>query len=420
MHPRLSPEPLHYAVAKALLGPRSVHVLGQRIAATLDDDVPWAFALAARWLNEGPRELTRIAIWLQAFEPLERWLDAHPEGVESAVAWERIRPRIPTSVVLPEFPDVGALASWLGWSPWQLEGHADLRDWHRRQPRFRDYLYSWRGTQTGRRLIEAPKDRLKHAQRKLYRQLLVHLKVHPSAHGFVPGRSVHSHAVRHAGQPWVLRMDLRSFFGSVRGARVRGVFRSLGYPEPIAGLLTGLTTTRTPPDVTRDLPWRMPHLPQGAPTSPALANAVAWTLDRRLHGLAVASGLVYSRYADDLTFSGPRPSRALRALIGRIVEEEGFALNVAKTRLQGPGRAQRVTGLVVNVRPGVPRAERDLLRAILHRVRTQGWDAVRLDGIEDVQAWVEGRVSWVRAANPAHLRRLGGVPGCVERVAPGR
>jgi RNA-directed DNA polymerase len=146
----------------------------------------------------------------------------------------------------------------------------------------------------------------------------------------------------------------------------------VGYPRAVAHALTGLTTNTVPLVVWRELPktndtrliqphfWlgrqlATPHLPQGAPTSPALANLAAFRLDRRLTGLAASSGLRYSRYADDLTFSGPTTLRdrsdQLQELVRKIARDEGFALNRHKSALRLASGRQSVCGLVVNVHP---------------------------------------------------------------------
>jgi hypothetical protein len=138
-----------------------------------------------------------------------------------------------------------------------------------------------------------------------------------------------------------MRLDLESFFTSVDVGRVYGIFRLAGYPEPVAHALAGICTTVTPPYVLRDAPQtvvglreqrrrmlqrlRSPHLAQGSPTSTALANLSAFGLDRRLDGLAGKLGATYTRYADDLIFSGDRhllrASQPIVALILVIVTE---------------------------------------------------------------------------------------------------
>jgi hypothetical protein len=153
-------------------------------------------------------------------------------------------------------------------------------------------------------------------QRAIHAGLLQHVPVHEAAHGFVAQRSVATHAAAHAGQAVVIKFDLRDFFGSIRAAQVAAAWRTLGYPAGVARCLAALCTHRTARmvvDRLREdggLDWlgakrlRAAHLPQGAPTSPTLSNLCAFGLDLRLDGLAWAFGATYTRYADDLVFSG--------------------------------------------------------------------------------------------------------------------
>src|SRR6185437_1264400 len=149
-----------------------------------------------------------------------------------------------------------------------------------------------------------------------------------------------------------------------------------------------------------------PHLPQGAPTSPALANLAAFRLDRRLSGLAARNGLRYSRYADDLTFSGGRLRRGwagLEALVGEIARSEGFALNPAKSTLRTAAARQQVCGIVVNAAPNAPRAEYDRLKAILHNAARHGPAS---QGLSGRTAELQGRIAWVASLNPARGDKL--------------
>ncbi|MGH2908799.1 MAG: reverse transcriptase family protein, partial [Solirubrobacteraceae bacterium] len=205
----------------------------------------------------------------------------------------------------------------------QLAWLADVRGLERTaaDERLRNYRYRWIPRRSGLpRLIEAPKLRLKEVQRWILREILSQVPAHDAAHGFTRGRSAITHATLHCGQQAVLALDLRDFFPSVPAGRVYGIFRTLGYTPGVAHVLTGLCT-----NVVALMAWdalaaggeasgarfhlgralATPHLPQGAPTSPALANLAAFGLDRRLAGLAAGFELCYSRYADDLTLSGP-------------------------------------------------------------------------------------------------------------------
>jgi len=269
----------------------------------------------------------------------------------------------------------------------------------------------------GLRLLEAPKAELKRVQRLLLDGVLAHLPAHEAAHGFVRGRSVHTHAQIHAAQPCVIAFDLRDFFPSIGAARIRAFWRSCGYPEAVARMLTQLCTTRTPAAVRERLRdaqaldfaaakrLAAPHLPQGAPTSPALANLCTFGLDLRLDGLAQRFGARYSRYADDLVFSGPaslaQRFRQLHAWVDAIAADEGFALHPGKLRLAKSHQQQRITGLVVNAQPNIARKDYDLLRAELHH-------AARLNTVDAQQrAHLQGRVAWAcQALAPSRVAKL--------------
>jgi hypothetical protein len=197
---------------------------------------------------------------------------------------------------------------------------------------------------------------------------------------------------------------------------VYGLLRTAGYPEPVAHTLTALTTTRTPVDILRDAVdrhratlLRQPHLPQGAPTSPALANLCAFRLDRRLAGLAGRFGADYTRYADDLAFSGDLGGQRAHRLVTQVTAvatAEGFGVNPAKTRVRGQADRQHLAGLVVNAAPAVPRVEYDRLRAILHDAARHGIDAANRDGHPDFAAHLAGRVAWVAHRHPARAAKL--------------
>ncbi|WP_433081460.1 reverse transcriptase family protein [Dactylosporangium sp. CA-052675] len=321
---------------------------------------------------------------------------------------------MPTRVVrmrwdTPPLGDLAALAEFLELDGDRLDWFADRRELNRRstvEP-LRHYRYTWMGP----RLIEAPKPRLRALQRRLLDEVLGRVPAHPAAHGFVPGRSVHTFAAPHAGRAVVVRLDLVAFFSSVSVRRVYGLFRAIGYPEPVAHTLAALCTTSTPFAVLRGhgplmSQLRAPHLPQGAPTSPALANLCAYRLDRRLSGLAAAFGAEYTRYADDLAFSGAFPPSSLVDAVSQVVADEGFRVHPAKTRVRGRGDRQRLAGLVVNESPAAARDEYDRLRAILHAAARDGLDAANRDGHPDFAAHLAGRIAWVAAGRPARAAKL--------------
>ncbi len=326
---------------------------------------------------------------------------------------------------------VPALAERLELSPGQLAWLADVRSLERTVAveRLRNYRYRTAPRRGGLpRVIEVPKARLMEIQRWLLHEILDEIPAHDAAHGFTRGRSVITHARVHTGRDALLRLDLKDFFASISAGRVYGILRAAGYADAVAHVLTGLCTNTVPahvwqavkamqeqPQLLEERFWfgrllATPHLPQGAPTSPALANLAAFRLDRRLSGLAAASGVRYSRYADDLTFSGPARllgrAEGLPALVATIVREEGFALHPRKSALRSAAARQSVCGVVVNVRPNVARAEYDRLRASLHNAARHGPESQNRTGVPDLEAHLRGRITWVASLNPERGEKL--------------
>jgi RNA-directed DNA polymerase len=287
------------------------------------------------------------------------------------------------------------------------------------------YRYRWVPKAAGgHRLLEAPKPRLRQIQRWLLQHVLAGIPASTVAHGFVGGRSVRSFVEPHVGRDVVIRFDLQHFFASITRARVAATFRRVGYPAAMASTLSALCTAATPGSVLAAHPrdgdlsqrfftnagLRDRHLPQGAPTSPALSNLAAFRLDRRLAALAEAHGAVMTRYADDLAFSGDRAfARALRFFgpqVEHIAGEEGFRLNHRKTRLMPRGQRQLLCGLVVNDRANLPRAKADNLRALLFNAVRFGPHTQNRDGHPAFRAHLEGLVAWTASINPIRGRRL--------------
>lgn len=333
----------------------------------------------------------------------------------------RPRPLGLDTCALPDLPTVSELSQWLDmpldrllWLSPETPLGAD------------HYRYTLQPKRTGGlRLLEIPKVDLKRVQRAIHCGLLQHVPVHEAAHGFVAQRSVATHAAAHAGQAVVIKFDLRDFFGSIRAAQVAAVWRTLGYPPGVARCLAALSTHRTARMVVerlRDdggLDWlgakrlRAAHLPQGAPTSPTLANLCAFGLDLRLDGLAWAFGATYTRYADDLVFSGGEALRhqfrALQAWVAAITHDEGFTLHPDKTRCLPQHRQQRITGVVVNAQPNTPRQDFDRLKACLHQCVQHGPASQNHEQLADFRGHLLGRIGWVKQFNSARAAKLMGL-----------
>jgi hypothetical protein len=273
------------------------------------------------------------------------------------------------------------------------------------------------------RLIESPKQRLKAIQRQILRHVLDHVPPHDAAHGFRAGRSITTFATPHVGQPVVARIDLKDFFPCVTRARVAAMFRTIGYPETVAELLAGLCTTVTPPHVWDGVEvgprtmmlaiqsrYRVPHLPQGSPTSPAIANLCAYRLDLRLAGLARAAGGNYTRYADDLAFSGDGDfARGIARLLVHVtatVAEEGFIVHHHKTRIMRDGVRQHLAGVVVNRRVNVRRSDYDDLKATLTNCARHGASSQNHATHTDFRAHLRGRIAFVTQLHRARGVKL--------------
>jgi len=420
---------LQHVVAQALAhaflgGPWMLRVLLARGDSALSAGGPWLRAIVEDVLSAYPEPPQP--------EPLTHfvWTNEHFER-----AWKQRKIPHRTPRFLPFEPRMGTqrwhvpvlttsgdLARWLNVTPGELDWFADRRGLNERGP-LQHYRSTWiaRGTRLPR-LLEAPKRRLRMMQRRLLDELLSRVPVHDAAHGFVSGRSALTHARLHTGQKLVVRFDLAHFFTSISAARAHGVFKALGYPRAVASALLGLCTTRTPQSVLRGAPYPEPftaelstarfnhlrllaewHLPQGATTSPVLANLAAFGLDVRLAAFAQKRGLRYSRYADDLVFSGDSVGVGpLHDFVRQVVAEEGFRLNEEKTRVMRAHQRQHVTGLVVNEKPNVTRGAYDLLKARLHRCvkNGPGPDA------ETLRAELLGHIAWVAMSSSTRGAKL--------------
>lgn len=220
----------------------------------------------------------------------------------------------------------------------------------------------------GERRISAPSKGLKNIL--YYVNIMLKAVYRPSdyAMGFTEGRSVADNAIRHIGQNFVFNTDLKDFFPSIEQPRVwkRLQLKPFNIQQPIANIIAGLCCIK---EEQEDGSF-IYVLPQGAPTSPLLTNAICDTLDRRLNGLAKKFKLKYTRYADDITFSSMHfvygEKGDFRKELYRIISDQGFTVNENKTRLQKLGERQMVTGLVVSDKINVTHKYVSDVRNLLH------------------------------------------------------
>ncbi len=423
---------LRYLARAFAAAPADVEALSAGAVETLGREWGWIRPLASRYLArfEGvtrPRLADVIEFLLSDVRFREVWQRSAGQILAvQRIAGPSLMLLVPAAAGwgVPAIESEAALAEWLGMTASELESFADLKQLHRSPSSagpMRHYHFHFVAKPSGGiRLVEAPKARMKALQRQILRGILDRIPAHPAAHGFVIGRSIRTFAQPHAGRAMLLRLDLKDFFPSVRRTRVQALFRTLGYPERVADLLGGLVTTRTPRDVLRGFQgddlgemrrlYGQSHLPQGAPTSPALANACCWRLDCRLAGLAAAAGVAYTRYADDLAFSGDsdftRRSARFAAHVGAIVLEEGLAVNFRKTRAMPQSVRQHLAGLVVNRRPNTARDEFDRLKAILTNCSRHGPSVENRKSRAQFREHLAGRVAFIASVNAARGARL--------------
>lgn len=380
----------------------------------------------ARWLASLVEKL--IVEFDQAPRPTARQITERIRAHDGYVkAWAAGHGRISIGQIAPQMaPAAGAPRTWetpeittLGDLADTLRLHPDDLGWLiSRTPEH--YRHAWRTKpKSGRfRFIESPKVLLKFAQRQVLRKILHAIPPHEAARGFRTGCSIRDFVGPHVAKTLLVRFDLEDFFPSITAARVMSIFLTAGYPESVARALTRLTTHAAPASVLdeKDLAWperrrlATPHLPQGAPTSPALANLSAFRLDCRLAGLAKAVGADYTRYADDLLFSGgtdfARQARRFEVAVGAILLEEGFRPNHHKTRILRKGHKQHAAGLVLNEKPNIDRREFDRLKAILTNCVRHGPASQNRENHPEFAAHLKGKLAWVGFIHPGKAAKL--------------
>jgi RNA-directed DNA polymerase len=237
------------------------------------------------------------------------------------------------------------------------------------------------------RTIAQPSRELKALQGWILRNILDKLSSSENCTGFEIGRSILDNATPHVGANFLLNVDLKDFFPSINASKVYRIFSSIGYNNTVASLLTNLTVYQG-------------RLPQGAPTSPKLANLICLKLDSRIQGYAGPRGLVYTRYADDISLSGQTIKKIMnaRSMLSTIVNSEGLEINSKKTELQGTMRRKEVTGLILtDSSVGIGREVARHIRAKIFHLFT---------GRSIAYSHVNGLLSYVYSVDKTTCRRL--------------
>jgi S1-C subfamily serine protease len=304
----------------------------------------------------------------------------------------------PIRVVIPaEFADETALLAYLGL------GTAELRKIWYYQRRMYRYFSIAKGSKKVR-MISAPDERLKFLQRKLADKLSELYRPRNPVHGFVAKRSVKTNAIAHLRRRFIVNVDLKDFFPTISQKRVEGMLSSLGIDARVVEIIGRICCNRG-------------SLPQGAPSSPLLSNMLCFRLDKKLMGIAKEYRSIYTRYADDITFSSHQPLTGLFETMlppaGRfspdlltpklrdVFQQNGFAINPDKAHYADRHSRRIVTGIKINELLNVDRSYVRNIRAALHSIETLGLkDAEKKfhekhDGRSSLAAHLQGKISFL-------------------------
>ncbi|MCI9078510.1 MAG: RNA-directed DNA polymerase [Lachnospiraceae bacterium] len=268
----------------------------------------------------------------------------------------------------------------------------------------------------GTRHIAAPKTHLKSAQRQILDQILQKAEVCEVSHGFIKSKSVITSARTHKAGPGILiNIDLENFFPTITFERVRGLFQSFGYSGYISSLLAMICTycERMPLEIkgeTKYIKTSGRILPQGSPASPMITNIICRQMDKRINGLCRKSGITYTRYADDMSFSynGEPDNLSIGSFlksINKIIEEEGFHINKEKTHVLRKNNRQYITGIVINNDEiGVPKKWVKILKASIHNAQKLKNSGTPVPS--GTQSEISGKIAWLRSVNEKRYQKI--------------
>lgn len=292
---------------------------------------------------------------------------------------------------LPVIFDFNHLVGYVGWYLLILkESGKDISNCYD--------VYNIRKKSGGVRQLEAPNHRLKAVQKWVYLNILAKdQSLHECVHGFFPSfeggniRNIFTNALPHSNHKWVINIDLKNFFPNIKLDKIEAYFSSLGYVEEVAKILAWLCTYHS-------------RLPQGAPTSPMLSNLIASQMDEELELFCTERSITYTRYADDLTFSGNEADSMPRLKeLYAIIYRNGFFVNKKKTKIRKRGMKQTVTGLTVTDGVHVPKAYRKEVWRHLHFCLKFGpYEHYSRMGTDQgyYKSWLLGRIMFIRQIDP--------------------
>jgi len=291
---------------------------------------------------------------------------------------------------LPVIYNTSHLASLVGYKKEYLKRAAVYTNYY-----YRDFFITKKNGKL--REISEPLPSLKDIQIWILKNILSNIEVNNFAKAYRKKVGLRDNLKFHKDQPKVLTLDIRDFFTSIKIESVQQIFRTLGYSAYLSNLMAKLCCKNN-------------SLPQGAPTSPYLSNIFFKTTDESISNYCIKNKIKYTRYADDLTFSGDFNTKELLDFVSLELDTIGLVLNNKKTRLMKPGTRQIVTGIVVNKKPQVPYKQRNALRANMHYLKTFNLEnCIEKQGITQAN-YLEhllGKVSFVVQINPEDKEFVG-------------
>ena len=246
----------------------------------------------------------------------------------------------------------------------------------------------------GNRVLACPSKKMKSIQAWILVNILKKAIIHPSATAYIKGKNIKSNILPHKENSYILCIDLKNFFDNIPFFVVFDIFKSLGYPKRVSYLLANICCYKG-------------ALPQGGITSPTLSNIACINLDRRISKLSGFRNIVYSRYADDMSFSANNPEKLIKSLqiINEIIEDEGFSLNSNKTRLLGPGNQRQITGLIINhnKRVTIGRKKTRIIRSAIYKLETTKMsDESKLK----LSNWINGWLNYLSSVDTESRTKL--------------
>ncbi|WP_319778093.1 retron St85 family RNA-directed DNA polymerase [Maridesulfovibrio sp.] len=240
------------------------------------------------------------------------------------------------------------------------------------------------------REIDEPLPSLKEIQRWILDNILCEIPISPYSKAYRKGQSIKSNARFHIKQKYVVRLDIKDFFPSINFKQVFKIFKETGYSKEVCGLLTGLCSLDN-------------CLPQGAPTSPALSNIFMYRFDNRISKYCVKNKIRYTRYADDMTFSGDFNYGSLISIANKILSDYELELHHEKTKVMTQAQQQRTTGLILNSKMNTPRVLRRKIRQELHYLKKFG---------------LSGHLNYTQNTKANYLQHLLGLCNFVLNINP--